>query len=161
MTPSIYMKAKTSPQPTKKSLLAQHTPDARQNNLFADVARLQSDVEFVFKDEQEIFSRPNILYSLAATVVATCGAAYYHGTTTVSKLALKAIYATLAQIIGVNVGLAIDNVHADNITFAGGYYLLTTMSGNLSQLNNKNGMEAIAGAVAGYAANYYYTQSSA
>jgi hypothetical protein len=31
------------------------------------------------------------------------------------------------------------------------------MSGNLSRFNQNNGMEAIAGAVAGYATNYYFS----
>jgi hypothetical protein len=155
------MKAKTSPKSHKHSVVqvgkTSAAQIAMQQNFISDIGQLQSDFENVFKDQEDIISRPKILYSLAATVAATCAAAYYHGTSQVSKLALKAIYATLSQIIGINVGLAVDNEHVDNITFAGGYYLLTSMSGNLSRFNQNNGMEAIAGAVAGYATNYYFS----
>ncbi|EDQ91595.1 uncharacterized protein MONBRDRAFT_23654 [Monosiga brevicollis MX1] len=61
-----------------------------------------SDIEQVFKDQEDILTRPNIGYSLALTVLATCATAYYHGTDEVAKLGLKAVYAALAQIFGIN-----------------------------------------------------------
>ena len=131
---------------------------ASSNNFLSDLGQLQVDLERVVADQEEILTRPNILYSLGAAVLATCATAYYHGVTTVPQLALKAVYATVAQIVGVNVGLAIDNEHVDNITFAAGYYLMSNISGNLTQYNRKTGVEALAGALAGYASNYYFSR---
>lgn len=128
------------------------------HNFLSDLGKLQGDLELVVADQEDILTRPNILYSLGAAVLATCATAYYHGVTTVPQLALKAIYATVAQVIGVNVGLAIDNEHVDNITFAAGYYVMSNISGNLTQYNQKSGVEAVAGALAGYAANYYFSR---
>lgn len=150
------MKAKTGPK-KQPSIVGKSSAEdlAMKQNLVADLGTLQSDIEKVFQDQKDVVTRPNILYSLAATVATTLGVAYYNGTVTVPHLAMKAIYATVSQIIGINIGLAAQNENVDNIAFAGGYYTLNSISGGLRNYNKSVGMEALAGAVVGYATNYY------
>ena len=132
----------------------------QRQRLEADYERLSSDLQKTFTDDREYVTRPKLLYTLAATIGGTAAMAYFNGTDTVMHLSMKAIYAAVAQIVGVNVGLAMDSEVADNAVFAGSYYLMNSMSSGLRGYNSNAGTEAIVGALIGYATNYYMGQGA-
>ena len=121
---------------------------------------IQHDIGVFVQDEASALTRPKVLYHVVSTI-ATLTVAYYNGTKEVPKLALKALYSAIANVVGVNVGLLMKaDPWVDNAVAGGSYYIATNISKKLTlgAFNRNAGIEATVGAIAGYLANYFFVK---
>lgn len=93
----------------------------RAGNVFQDI----------YTDEMEIAYRPNTWKKVMASVAGAVGVGYYYGASN-NDLGVKALYASLATGVGINIGMFMNSSRLDSVAAAAMYFVIVNMSGYLN-----------------------------